>query len=178
VTLHIHGRWPLVCATGLVPVTVAATGRPGLRPLAALLWHQTEEWVWPGEFLPWINREVLGSNEDEFPIDRRLGFLINVVFGWGFSAATMAGPAAATPAALLYATHLGNAGLHLAWAARHRRYDPGSVTSLATLAPVATAGLRQLARDPAVPTASLRRGVAGGVAVSAVLIPILKRRKR
>ena len=56
-----HGRWPLVAAAALLPVTAAAVARPALRPLAALLWHQTEEWVCPGGFLPWINREVLGS---------------------------------------------------------------------------------------------------------------------
>src|ERR1700733_10858231 len=112
---------------------MAASRRPGLRPLAALLAHQTEEWVWPGAFLPWINREVLGSDEDEFPIDRDLGFAINVLFGWGLSTASIAGPPTAAPTALLYVSHLGNAGLHLSWAARHRRYDPGSITALATL---------------------------------------------
>lgn len=68
---------------------------PTARPLAALLWHQTEEWVWLGSFLPWINRAVIGSDEDEFPIDRRIGFLINVVLGWGFSIAAITGPSAA-----------------------------------------------------------------------------------
>jgi hypothetical protein len=89
VELNTHGRWPLVGAAGLVPATAAAVTRAGLRPLAALLWHQTEEWVWPGSFLPWINREVLGSDEDELPIDRRIGLIINVVFGWGLSIASL-----------------------------------------------------------------------------------------
>lgn len=64
--VETHGRWPLVGAVALVPTSAAAVSQPALRPLAALLWHQTEEWVWPGSFLPWINREVLGSGEDEF----------------------------------------------------------------------------------------------------------------
>jgi hypothetical protein len=173
VKLNTRGRWPVVGAAGLVPVSVAAVGRPGLRPLAALLWHQTEEWVWPGAFLPWINREVLGSDDDEFPIDRRLALMINVVFGWGLSVATLAGPPAAASTALLYTTHLSNTALHLTWAAQHRRYDPGSVTAVATLAPVAVAGLRQLARDPAVPLARLGAGIMGGVLMSATLIPDL-----
>jgi Protein of unknown function with HXXEE motif len=176
--LNTHGRWPVVGAATLIPVTAIAVRRPGLRPLAALLWHQTEEWVWPGSFLPWINREVLGSSEDEFPIDRRLGFVINVVFGWGLSVASMAGPSAAGPAALLYASHLGNVGLHLSWAVRHRRYDPGSITAVATLAPVAVSGLRRLAGDPDVPTPRLRAGIAAGIAMSAAMVPLLKRRKR
>ena len=131
--LETHGRWPVAGAVALGPVTAAAVRKPALRPLAALLWHQTEEWFWPGGFLPWINREVFGSQEDEFPIDRRTGFVVNVVFGWGFSAAAGAGAPAASAAALLYTDHLGNAALHLSWAIRHRRYDPGTVTSVLTL---------------------------------------------
>lgn len=178
VALETHGRWPLVGAAMVVPVTVAATRRTTLRPLAALMWHQTEEWVWPGSFLPWINREVLGSEEDEFPIDRRLGFVINVTFGWLFSAATLAGSPAAGPAALLYASHLANTALHLTWAARHRRYDPGSITAVATLTPVAISGLRGLARDPDASPRAIAAGLAGGFALSAALVPALKWRLR
>ncbi len=180
--LETHGRWPLVGAAALVPVTALAARRPRLRPLAALLWHQTEEWVWPGSFLPWINREVIGSGEDEFPLDRRLGLIINVGFGWGLSLAPLAGARAAAPAALLYVSHIGNAGLHLGWAARHRHYDPGTVTSVATLLPVAITGLRELARDPAVSRRARRVGIAGGIALSASLMPAmgwrLQRRRR
>lgn len=176
--LETHGRWPLVGAAALAPVSAAAYRRRRLRPLAALLWHQTEEWVWPGAFLPWINREVIGSDEDEFPLDRRLALLINVVFGWGLSAAAAAGPSAAAPAAALYVSHLGNAGLHLSWAARHRRYDPGSVTALVGLAPVAVSGLRDLAKDPDADRGSLRAGIAAGVALSIGLMPLMKRRLR
>jgi Protein of unknown function with HXXEE motif len=168
----------VAAAIGLLPVTVAARGRPALRPLAALLCHQTEEWVWPGSFLPWINREILGSDDDEFPIDRRLGFGINVLFGWGFSLAPLAGPAGASAAATLYVSHLGNAALHLSWAARNRRYDPGTVTSALTLLPVAIVGLRAIAADPDTPAGALRRGAVGGLAVSAALVPALKLRLR
>jgi hypothetical protein len=178
VQIQTHGRWPLVGAAGLAPVSMAASRRPGLRPLAALLAHQTEEWVWPGAFLPWINREVLGSDEDEFPIDRRLGFVINVLFGWGGSVAAMAGPRAAAPLATLYVTHLGNVGLHVSWAVRNRRYDPGCITAVATLAPVAVTGLRDLAADPEVSRRTLRLGVAGGLALSAALVPSLKLKMR
>ena len=149
-----------------------------MRPLAALLWHQTEEWVWPGSFLPWINREVLGSDEDEFPIDRRLGFAINVLFGWGVSLAAACGPRGAAPAAMLYTSNLSNLGLHVSWAARHRRYNPGTVISVAPLAPVAITGLRALAADPKVSPRAVRLGVVGGVAMSAALVPALKWRGR
>lgn len=45
--METHGRWPIVGAIALAPTSAAATSRPALRPLAALLWHQTEEWSGP-----------------------------------------------------------------------------------------------------------------------------------
>src|SRR3954449_3788861 len=100
--------------------------------------------VWPGGFLPWMNREVLGSGEDEFPLDPRMGLVINVGLGWGTSLGTIAGPSAATPSAFLYVSPLGNVVLHVQWALRNRRYDPGLVTALLTLTPFAAIGLRAL----------------------------------
>jgi hypothetical protein len=178
VKLETHGRWPLVAAAAVAPVTAAAVRRPGLRPLAALLLHQTEEWVWPGGFLPWMNREVLGSDEDEFPLDRRLGLVINVGLGWGTSLGTMAGRSAAAPSAFLYASHLGNVVLHLRWAVRFRRYDPGLLTALVTLTPAAIIGLRSLHADPGVSRVALAAGAVAGAASSLALPQLLKRRSR
>jgi hypothetical protein len=171
-----HGRWPLVAAAALLPVTASAVKRPALRPLAALLWHQTEEWVWPGGFLPWINREVLGSDQDEFPLGRRDGLVINVGFGWGASLATIAGPRAAAPASFLYFSHLGNAGLHLGWGLKHRRYDPGTVTAVVTLVPTAVVGLGKLRSDRNASRRAIAAGAAVGIATSALLPSLLKRR--
>ena len=176
--IETHGRWPLVAAVAVAPVTVAAVRRPGLRPLAALLLHQTEEWVWPGGFLPWMNCEVLGSGEDEFPLDPRMGLVINVGLGWGTSLGTMAGRRAAAPSAFLYVSHLGNVALHLQWAIRHRRYDPGLLTALLTLAPAAAIGLRALHADPEVSHGALAAGTVAGAASSVALPPLLRRRWR
>lgn len=176
--MDTHGRWPLVGAVGLVPISALAIRRRAVRPLAALLWHQTEEWVWPGSFLPWINRSVLGADQDEFPIDRRLAFIINVVLGWGGSLAAINQSGLAVPVTALYVSHIGNVVLHVSWAARHRRYDPGVVTAVVTLAPAATAGLRELARDPRVSTRAVRLGSAQGVLLAAGLIPLLRFRLR
>jgi hypothetical protein len=172
--LNTHGRWPLAGAAALLPLTAAAVRRPALRPLAALLWHQTEEWVWPGGFLPWINREVLGGDQDEFPLDRTLGLAINVGLGWGASLAAGAGLAA--PAGLLYVSHLGNAAMHVSWAVRHRRYDPGLVTAVVTLTPVALTRLRALTHDAGTDRRALAAGAAAGLVASAALMPTLKRR--
>jgi uncharacterized protein with HXXEE motif len=171
-----HGRWPLVAAAALLPITTAAIKRPALRPLAALLWHQTEEWVWPGGFLPWINREVLGSDQDEFPLDRRDGLLINVALGWSASLATAATPRAAAPSTFLYVSHLGNAALHLGWAGKHRHYDPGVITSAVTLTPTAIVGLMRLHRDADVSRRAMVAGGAAGFAASTILPLLLKRR--
>lgn len=171
-----HGRWPLVGAAALVPVAAAATKNPALRPLAALLAHQTEEWVMPGGFLPWINREVLGGDDDEFPIDRRAGFVINVGFGWLLSASVLAGPRAAAPQAMLYASHVGNAGLHVGWAIKQRRYDPGLVTGALALLPVGLAGLRGLFKDPEAEPVQTGAGLAAGVIFAAGMAPFFKRR--
>jgi hypothetical protein len=159
-----------------MPVSALAVKRPALRPLASLLWHQTEEWVWPGGFLPWINRELLGSDRDEFPIDRRVGFAINVIFGWGSSIAAAAGPRAAAPAAMFYASNVGNVGMHLAWAARHRRYDPGAITAVITLTPVTVIGLIDLANDDRVSRSALVAGIISGSATAVLMPPLLKRR--
>ncbi len=171
-----HGRWPLIGTAALVPVTAASISNPDLRPLAALLAHQTEEWVWPGGFLPWINREVLESGEDEFPLDRRFGLAINVGFGWLLSLTVLAGPAVAAPQAMLYTSHLGNAGLHIGWAIRNRRYDPGLVTGALALLPVGLSGLRRLIRDPAARPSEIGAGVLAGVAFAAGMAPFFKRR--
>lgn len=158
-----------MAAAAAAPVTVAAVRRPGLRPLAALLLHQSEEWVWPGGFLPWMNREVLGSDADEFPLNRRLGLVINVGLGWSASLATMVGRRAAAPSAFLYASHLGNVGLHARWALRHRRYDPGLVTALGTLAPTGILGLRALRGDRRARAVGAALGAASSVALPALL---------
>lgn len=171
-----HGRWPLVAAVAVGPVSVVAVRRPRLRPLAALLCHQTEEWVWPGGFLPWLNREVLGSDHDEFPLDRRLAFAINVGAGWGGSLAAAIGARAAAPATALYVSHLGNTVMHLSWAVRHRRYDPGLVTALVALTPAAIVGLRDLRADPAVSPRARRVGLVAGAAASVALMPLVRRR--
>ena len=173
-----HGRWPLGAAAMTVPVSLAAARDPRWRPLAALVWHQTEEWVWPGGFLPWINHELLGSDEDEFPLDRTLGFGINVLFGWGFSLAAFAPERSPELLGTLYVSHLGNLGLHLSWALRHRRYDPGVATAVLTLLPCAVLGGRDLRRDERVSRTRLSVGVLGGLALSAGLSPLLRRRAR
>ncbi|MBJ7353758.1 MAG: HXXEE domain-containing protein [Thermoleophilaceae bacterium] len=171
----------MVGAAALLPVTAYAVSDKRARPLAALLWHQTEEWVWPGGFLPWINRAVLDYPEDEFPLDRRTGFWVNVGFGWGLSALAFAAKDAPAPAAALYVSHLGNAGLHVGWAIKKRRRDPGLISAATMLLPVGVLGLRELVKDGSVSRKQLAAGIAAGTVLSAALAPAMKlkiRRRR
>jgi Protein of unknown function with HXXEE motif len=179
-----HGHWPWAAA-GLAPLTTAIAWRRRDRltaddawvfwsPLPALLWHQTEEWFLPGGFLPWFNREVLGSDDDEFPITRRVGLGINVGLGWGSAVATaLAGPRAPGLAAWVHAMNLGNVVVHVSAAARERRWNPGLVSATAVFAPVGVAALGRLGRSRQVAL-----GVGAGAAVSALAFAGLRRRAR
>jgi hypothetical protein len=150
---------------------------------AALLWHQTEEWFWPGGFLPWFNRQVIGSSEDEFPITRRGGLVINVGLGWGLTAAAARG-GMRTPAlgASALAVNVANGAMHVALATRARRWNPGAATSATLFLPLGVAGLVAIARDErggVRPVAiGLAVGAASGAATFAGMRARLARSKR
>jgi Protein of unknown function with HXXEE motif len=171
-----HGRWPWLAAAGAVPATlaVARAQDPLLwAPLPAYFWHQSEEWVWPGGFLPWCNREVLGSDEDEYPITRRLGCAINTGGGWGLAAlATLRGSPGL--GAAVYAMLAANAAFHVRESARVRGYRPGLVTAVALLAPVGVGGLAATARRAGAGRVALGAGL--GLAASALQIMALRRK--
>jgi hypothetical protein len=132
-----------------------------------LFWHQTEEWVVPGGFLPYINRTVLGSREDEYPLTRRLGLFINAGPGWGLNAAAvMFGVRVPLLATTALAMLIGNATWHALIAVRHRSYNPGLVTALTLLAPVGTAGLVSIGRDPRVGKRDVSIGTGLGLVLS------------
>jgi hypothetical protein len=184
-TDRTHGRWPRAAA-GLAPLATALAWRERERladdgwvywlPLPALLWHQTEEWFLPGGFLPWFNREVLGSSEDEYPITRRVGLGINVGLGWGGAlAAALAGPRAPGVAAWVHATNIGNVAVHVAAAARERRRNPGLVSATVLFAPLGGAALARLSHAR---RAQVAAGVAAGAATSVAAFAGLRRRIR
>ena len=182
-----HGHWPVASAAAAGPVTVAMLARresfvadgAWVRwlPLPALLLHQTEEWVWPGGFLPWFNREVMGSGEDEYPITRRDGLIINTGMGWAVAvAAGVGGDRHPGLASAQLAMLLGNAGLHLAEAARTRGYNPGSLTAATLFMPIGVLGLRRLRREGR--GWGVAVGVALGAASAIALMAVMKRRMR
>jgi hypothetical protein len=171
-TDRTRGRWPWVSAAG-APVTTAAllARRDDMEALdvlmwaalPVLLWHQTEEWVWPGGFMPFFNREVLDCDDDEFPISRRAGFVINSVVGW-LPALAAGARGARTPelGGAVWTTLIANAAVHVAVTARARRYTPGIATSVTLLIPLGAATLATVAREHG--RAAVVRGAALGLA--------------
>lgn len=156
--LETHGRWPWVAAGLAVPTWSAVGVRwhelredgawvAGLA-LPILLSHQTEEWVWPGGFLPFCNMRLLGSDRPDWPLTERDGFHVNVTAGW-LSALVGLALWRRTPvvAAGVLWIEAGNALMHTAMAMRQRRYNPGVVTATMLLAPHAAGGARWLARS-------------------------------
>jgi hypothetical protein len=181
-----HGRWPLAAAALAGPASAPARRERGAAladggwvhwaPLPALFWHQTEEWVLPGGFLPWFNREVAGSSADEFPITRRDGLLINVGMGWGLGlAAGLAGPRRPSISAAQLTMDAANAALHVSQLALRRRYNPGAATATALFLPLAAAGLRSLWHEPG-RRREVAAGAATGLAASAALMATMRRR--
>jgi hypothetical protein len=184
-----HGRWPWVAAGAAVPSTlVLAACRRSLgedvrwafwAPLPIYFWHQTEEWVWPGGFLPFFNREVLHGSEDEFPITRTLGLVINAGLGWGLACvAGLRGLRSPALGAAVLGMLVGNAAMHLQITARRRRYTPGVATSLALLGPVGVAGIVAIARDPRGGARAAGLGAALGLGSGGVMFSAFGRRLR
>ena len=153
-----HGPWPWGAAGLVVPTWSAAAVRRGELledglwvaglALPILVSHQTEEWVWPGGFLPFCNQRLLGSDRPDWPLTERDGFHVNVTVGW---ASALAGLVLwrRTPvvAAVVLWMEAGNALVHAAMAIRERRYNPGVVTATVLMAPHAAAGGLWLARS-------------------------------
>jgi Protein of unknown function with HXXEE motif len=183
---EIHGRWPKVAAVAAPLTSVAWLAARERMPedkrwrMAAwpvLLWHQTEEWVWPAGFLEWFNREILGSSEELAPLTPQIGVYVNVPFGWGLSLLVTAfGDRYPAMPIALCTSHIGNSIIHLGWAARHRRWDPGAVTSALTLTPWSLAGFRSLLGPGAAPVRDQIGGVAFGAVTAAALMGSLRRR--
>jgi hypothetical protein len=155
--LEPHGRWPWVAAGLVVPTwSLAAARRGELREdglwvaglaFPILVSHQSEEWVWPGGFLPFCNTRLLGSDRSEWPLTERDGFHVNVTAGWLSAVAGLAlwrrTPVVAAGVLLMEAS---NVLMHASMAVRERLYNPGLVTATVLMVPHAAAGARWLAR--------------------------------
>lgn len=183
-----HGRWPWVAACAVLPATAAAGWqRERLARDArwvywlsgpALLWHQSEEWVWPGGFLPWFNVTVMGATE-EFPITRRAALVINVGLGWGLAlGSSLAGARVPELTTVNLGLINGNIGVHCGQALRQRRYNPGLATAVTVFAPYLTLAVRRLSTHPSFGSRRTGAGVLAGVAFSALVNAAVHARAR
>ena len=99
--------------------------------------HQLEEYVIPGGFLRWFNREVFKSDDDRAPISNVAAVVINIVFGWPLFAAVgfmgLGNMWLAMPAmGVLFV----NAWFHIATSLTSNRYSPATFTSFMVLLPL------------------------------------------
>ena len=187
--LETNGRWPWIAAGLVVPTWSAAAARrgelrenglwvPGLA-LPILVSHQSEEWVWPGGFLPFCNMRLLGSGRPDWPLTERDGFLVNVTGGWlSAVAGLLLWRRTPVVAAGVLCIEAGNVLMHAAMAVRERRYNPGVVTATTLMVPHVAAGARWLARSGRV---SRRHGLlasAAGITFAALPLAMRMRMRR
>jgi hypothetical protein len=184
-----HGRWPLAAAALAGPAWAGAL--VGHRELAEsdawvaalalpiLVSHQTEEWVRPGGFLPFCNRRLLGSDDDAWPLTERDGFHVNVSLGWTSAAvAALLWRRTPAPAVAVLWLEAGNAAMHMAMAARERRYNPGLATAALLMAPHAVAGGLAVRRSGRLSSRAALLAGAAGIGLSAALPLAMKLRTR
>ena len=188
-TLETHGRWPWGAAGLVVPTWAAAAVRRGELledglwvaglALPILVSHQTEEWVWPGGFLPFCNQRLLGSDRPDWPLTERDGFHVNVTVGWASAVAGLAlwrlTPVAA--AAVLW-IEAGNVLMHTGVAIRERRYNPGVATAALLMAPHVAGGGRRLARSQRVSRSEGLVAAAVGIAFAGLPLAMKARMRR
>jgi DNA-binding IclR family transcriptional regulator len=147
--------------------------------LPILVAHQTEEWVWPGGFLPFCNERLLGSDRPTWPLTERDGFHVNVTLGWSTAIAAAAlWRRSALPAAVVPWMEADNAALHAGMAVRERRYNPGVVTGVALMGVHAAASSRALRRSGRLGRRQAATACAIGLAIDAGLPMTMKRRMR
>ena len=187
--LETHGRWPWGAAGLVVPTWSAAAVRRGELledglwvaglALPILVSHQTEEWVWPGGFLPFCNQRLLGSDRPDWPLTERDGFHVNVTVGWASAVAGLAlwrlTPVAA--AAVLW-IEVGNVLMHTGVAIRERRYNPGVATAALLMAPHVAAGGRWLAGSQRLSRSEGLLAAAVGIAFAGLPLAMKARMRR
>lgn len=187
--LETHGRWPWGAAGLVVPTWSAVVLRRGELvedglwvaglALPVLVSHQTEEWVWPGGFLPFCNQRLLDSDQPDWPLTERDGFHVNVTVGWASAVAGLAlwrlTPVAA--AAVLW-IEAGNVLMHTGVAIRERRYNPGVATAALLMAPHAAAGGRWLAGSQRLSRSEGLLAAAVGIAFAGLPLAMKARMRR
>lgn len=147
--------------------------------LPLLLSHQTEEWVRPGGFLPFVNQHVLGSDKPDWPLTERNAFHINVSIGWASAVAGLLlwkrSPALATAVVWL---EVGNCAFHTGLALRKHSYNPGVVTAALLMGPHAIAGMRWIRRSGRLTSQANAAARIAGLSLSTLPLALKLRMRR
>jgi len=99
--------------------------------------HQIEEYLFPGGFLRWFNREVFKSESDRSPISAKVAIFINLGLGWPLYAAVgFAGLEQMWLSMPAMGILFVNAWFHIALSLSSNRYSPGTFTSIMVLLPL------------------------------------------
>lgn len=111
-----------------------------LFSFVSLLFHEVEEYVWPGKFPRTINSILFKSKiPDRYPLNSQISFVVNVVFGWSiYLLAIFLGPEYVWLAVVSVMVSVGNIFIHviLLNVCGKRLYNPGMATSVLLFLPI------------------------------------------
>ena len=178
---RLYDRWPWIHLGVVVLMGAAAAATwPWVLENPRWLWffflavpalvlHELEEFVLPGDYHAWFNRHFYGSANPFFPMTKLQAtmnhmpllplFLLLGVLGSRWPFVGMGG---------LYGL-LADGVLHITATASGRRYSPGVVTSLLLYLPLALAGTHHFVATGEISTAGLIAAGFGGVVVFSVV---------
>ncbi|MBK6765287.1 MAG: HXXEE domain-containing protein [bacterium] len=105
--------------------------------LPALMLHQFEEYVFPGGFLSWFNRDVFKSDSDVSPISPKIAFVLNVLLAWPlFVVVGYVGLEQMWFSMPMMGILFVNAWFHIALSISSMRYSPGTFSAILILLPL------------------------------------------
>ena len=107
--------------------------------LPALMLHQFEEYVFPGGFLSWFNREIFHSERDNFPFSPKAALIVNILLGWtGYALVGYIGLKQVWFVMPMMGFLFVNAWFHIVHSVSSTRYSPGTFTAVLVLLPLSS----------------------------------------
>ena len=104
--------------------------------VALLMFHQYEEYIYPGGFKEFFNTILQSIHLIKKPLNFKSVFIVNVLYGWtAYTAAALFGEKTLWFAFGLLIITLVNGLFHTVFLLYRRKYNPGAITSLFLLLP-------------------------------------------
>ncbi len=133
---YLYKNWAFMClALAVMTTVILVSSISQLGMVVFLIWlqfpvyllHQFEEHAYPGGFKSFVNREVFGNTESDFPLNDMNIFWINIPFIWVMfpCVACLAQNINLSIGAILPYFGLFNATLHILAFMIKRKYNPG-----------------------------------------------------